>query len=60
MKTNKTPYKKAALNFNISNINTIWRWKHIWETEGAETLYRSKGQQAIMSANGNAKKKQTT
>ncbi len=43
MKTNKASYPKTALHFNISNVGTIWQWQHIWETEGADALYRSKG-----------------
>lgn len=46
-----TSYQKATFNFNILNISSIWQGQHIWETEGAETLYRSKGLQTIMSAN---------
>ncbi|MCT2880620.1 helix-turn-helix domain-containing protein, partial [Latilactobacillus curvatus] len=40
MKTNKASYPKTVLHFNISNVGTIWQWQHIWETEGADALYR--------------------
>ncbi|WDC91534.1 IS3 family transposase [Latilactobacillus curvatus] len=60
MKTNKASYPKTALHFNISNVGTIWQWQHIWETEGADALYRSKGRQTIMSADKQSKKRQQT
>ncbi|BAX67738.1 hypothetical protein A4W83_04735 [Latilactobacillus sakei] len=60
MKTNKASYPKTALHFNISNVGTIWQWQHIWETEGADALYRSKGRQTIMTADKQSKKRQQT
>lgn len=60
MKTNKASYPKTALHFNISNVGTIWQWQHIWETEGADALYRFKGRQTIMSADKQSKKRQQT
>lgn len=60
MKTNKASYPKTALHFNISNVGTIWQWQHIWETEGVDALFRSKGRQIIMSTDKQSKRHQKT
>ena len=56
MKTNKASYPETALHFNVSNVGTIWQWQHLFDTEGVEALYRSKGRIKIMTADKQSKK----
>jgi transposase-like protein len=59
LKTEHASLTQAALHFNLSEPSTIHQWQRIFETEGVEALFRSRGRDPIMTGDKQTKREKS-